>query len=160
MKNRPALIAAATALSVLPALGFAYGAQAAAAPSTATVQALPMFTPDPNGLLGLVIGCFPGNIQADMQQILDGNFWPGLSALFVDTANLTPAQLQTIMANLQTALGSITGTTSPSPSATPTDTATAGTTSGSTDVAAELVSLLTSGPMTNAKALQVLLAVR
>jgi len=155
VKNRPALIAAATALSVLPALGFAYGAQAATAPSKATVQTLPMFTPDPNGLLGLVIGCFPSNLQADMQQILDGNFWPGLSALVVDTANLTPAQLQTIMTNLQTALGSITGTTSPSPSASSTATA-----STSTDVAAELVNLLTTGPMTNAKALQVLLAVR
>ena len=154
MKNRPAMIAAATALSVLPALGFAYGAQAAATPASATVRTVPMFTPDPNGLLGIVLACFPSNVQADMQLILDGDFWPGMSALLTDVVNLTPAQLQTIMAKLQTALGSITGTTSPS--ASPTATATAST----TDTASALVSLLTTGPLTQQKALQILLAVR
>jgi hypothetical protein len=153
VKKRPAVIAAATALSIMPALGFTYGAQALATPPSAAVRALPMFTPDPNGLLGLVMGCFPSNIQADMQLILDGDVWGGFAALLPDTANLTPAQLQTIMANLQTALGSITATTSASPSA-------SATTTSSTDTASTLVSLLTTGPLTTAKALQVLLTVR
>ena len=155
MKNRPAVIAAATALSALPALGLAYGAEAAAAaPSSATVRTVPMFTPDPNGILGIVIACFPANIQADMQLILDGNVWPGLSTMLTDVANLTPAQLQSIMTGLQTALGSLTGTTSPSPTASATATA------STTDTAGTLVSLLTTGPMTKQKALQILLTVR
>ena len=147
MRKRPALIAAATALTLVPAIGFTYVAEAAAPASTRAVA--PMFTPDPNGILGLVIGCFPANIQADMQLFLDGQFWPGLQALFVDVANLTPAQLTDIMTKLQTVLGGLTGTASPSPSPAATTAVTS---------AQSLASLLQGG-LTQQKALQILLTV-
>ena len=148
MRKRPALIAATTVLSLVPAIGFTYGAEAAAPASTAqSVRAVaPMFTPDPNGILGLVIGCFPATIQADMQLMLDGQIWPALQALFVDVANLTPAQLSDIMTKLQSVLGGLTGT-SPSPSPT---------TGTATTTAQSLASLLQGG-LTQQKALQILL---
>jgi hypothetical protein len=143
VRKRPALIAAATVLSMVPAIGFTYGAEAAAPQSARAVA--PMFTPDPNGILGLVLACFPSTIQADMQLMLDGNIWPGLQALFVDVANLTPAQLSDIMTKLQSILGGLTGTSpSPSPSA------------ASSTTAATLASLLKGG-LTQQKALQILL---
>ncbi|MGI8336126.1 hypothetical protein ACRYCC_39810 [Actinomadura scrupuli] len=102
--RRPAVLAATTALALIPALTAVTPAQAAPA---ARVAAAPAAAPTPQELIQLVLTAFPANIQADVQQILAGDFVGGLTLLLTDASKLTATDLQTIAANLQALLGQL-----------------------------------------------------
>ncbi|MGI5167388.1 hypothetical protein ACQEU3_23875 [Spirillospora sp. CA-253888] len=103
--RKPALLTATAAVALLPVAGLVAPAQAATAPKPRAKAAAAV--PGQEELIKLVLSCFPANIQADVQQILGGDYIGGLTLLANDVMKLTPAQLQEIAGKLQAILGQL-----------------------------------------------------
>ncbi|WP_067476914.1 hypothetical protein [Actinomadura hibisca] len=103
--RKPALLTATAAVALLPVAGLVAPAQAATAPKPRVKAAAEV--PGQEQLIQLVLSCFPANIQADVQQILGGDYIGGLTLLANDVMKLTPAQLQEIATKLQAILGQL-----------------------------------------------------
>jgi hypothetical protein len=111
--RKPALAAATLALAITPALTAVTPAQAA--PSKAQVLAAAVV--EELSLVEQVLAAFPPAMADIARQLLAGDF-TRFFELFTEAMKLTPTQINTIIATLQTILGQF-GGTEPPPATTP-----------------------------------------
>jgi len=103
--RKPALAAATLALAITPALAAVTPAQAA--PSKAQVLAAAVV--EELSLVEQVLAAFPPAMADIARQVLAGDF-TRFFELFSEAMKLTPTQINTIIATLQTILGQFGGT--------------------------------------------------